>query len=171
MVVAVSAGGGPRRDPKSLSETFSERDFRLAGGPTTYRKWLGWPRSGSASTGMTPDAGPEPLTKPPASDISLSERSKTAHIAACKRALSGGTFEGRDESIFEKTPLCQPPETPKGTSYIGPDMIRALLIHATFLAYGANPRYFWPLWGSRTGPPGRHELILGSTHTVSAPCD
>ena len=80
VVVAGAAGGVPGW-PKSLSGAFSERVFRLAGGPSIYWGRLGWPSSGSFCAGMAPDAGSEPLAGPPASAVSLRARSRAADIA------------------------------------------------------------------------------------------
>ena len=117
MAVAVSAGGGPP-NPKSLSETFSERDFRLAGGPATYRERLGWPRYGSASTAMAPGAGTERNGKPGSSDLGLSERSKTAHITACANSTVRAHFEGSDKSGGElQTSFLESRGPPPGEGY------------------------------------------------------
>ena len=83
---------------------------------------------------MAPDAGSEPLAGPPASNVSLRARSRAADFALSLCPDFGHLDALRlDESIFEKTPLCQPPEPPKGTPYPGPDLLRALFVHATFL--------------------------------------
>ena len=115
-VVAAGAAGGVPGWPKSLSGASSERVFRLAGGPSICWGRLGWPSSGSFCAGMAPDAGSEPLAGPPASAVSLRARSRAADIARSLCPDFGHLDASRvDESIFEKTPLCQPPETPQET--------------------------------------------------------
>ena len=119
---------------------------------------------GPGATSRAPSLGHQPV-----STLKSGPDRKNQRLRAAGRA-----FKGLDESVSQKTPLCPPPEAPKGTSPARLDAVPALCVLAPFSLPPRPPpcHVYCMHWrrGRRTSPSGRHELILGATHAESARC-